>query len=81
MRKPFLIWVMLEQKSKNSFVRKDVNETENLQEQQIKTRSALENIRHQEFINILKRTLNFCRKESSSQLYVNLKEWVPQADV
>lgn len=36
---------MLEQKSKNSFMRRDVNETENLQEQQIKTRSALESIR------------------------------------
>ena len=80
-RKPCLICGMLEQKFKNSFMRRDVNETENLQEQRIKTRSALENIRHQEFINILRRTLNFGRKESSSQLYINLKEWVSQADI
>lgn len=38
-----LIWVMLEQKIKNSCVRRDVNETENLQEQRVKARSALEN--------------------------------------
>lgn len=68
---------MLEQKTKNSCMRRDVNEIENLQGQQIKTTSALENLRPQEFTNILRRALYFFRKGSSSQLYVNIKEWVP----
>lgn len=74
----FLIWVNLEQRAKNSCMRRDVNEIENFQEQKIKSRTALKNLRHQEFENILMRALDFCRRGSSSQLYVNLKEWVPQ---
>lgn len=44
----FLIWAMLEQKAKNRCRRREMSERKPLKEQQIKTRSALENIRHQE---------------------------------
>lgn len=54
-----------------------MSEMKPLKEQQIKTRSALENIRHQECTNTLRKALDFCKKGSSSHRQVKLKEWVP----
>lgn len=72
----FLSWAMLEQKAKNRCMRREMSEMKPLKDQQIKTRSALENIRHQGFTNYPRKALDFCKKGSSSHLYVKLKEWV-----
>lgn len=73
-------WVTLEQKAKNSCMGWDVNEIENLQEQQIKTRSALGSLGRRNVQTSWKVFAFFFfflfLRLSSSQLYVNTKWWV-----